>query len=58
MTSTTPDAPSARDAASPRRAGPFVREGRYLVLRPLSGNTVRLLLTSGTILFVELVLIR
>lgn len=38
--------------------GLLARRGRQLVLRPLSGNTVRLVLTSATILYVELLLIR
>ncbi len=36
----------------------FVREGRRTVFTPLGGNGVRLFLTSATILFVELLLIR
>jgi hypothetical protein len=36
----------------------FVREGRRTVFTPLGGDGVRLFLTSATILFVELLLIR
>jgi len=46
-------------AATPSQPrGWVIREGRTLRLRPLSGNVARLLLTSLTILFVELMLIR
>ncbi len=41
-----------------RRAGLVERRGRQFVLRPLSGDTFRLLLTSATLLYVELLLIR
>lgn len=51
----TPMATST-ETAVPRRL--FERRGRGLILRPLGGNTTRLFLTSATILFVELVLIR
>ncbi len=47
--------------ASPARAprsGLIERRGRQFVVRPLSGSAIRLLLTSLTILFVELLLIR
>ncbi|HKZ90561.1 MAG TPA: hypothetical protein VJZ50_00340 [Candidatus Limnocylindrales bacterium] len=44
-------------AVAPRRAL-FERHGRQVVLRPISGNVARLFLTSATILYVELVLIR
>jgi len=36
----------------------LVREGRRVVFAPLGGNGIRLFLTSATILFVELLLIR
>lgn len=39
-------------------SGWLIRDGRTLRLRPLSGNAARLWLTSLTILFVELMLIR
>ncbi len=46
-------------AATPSQPrGWLLREGRTLRLRPLSGNAARLWLTSMTILFVELMLIR
>jgi hypothetical protein len=46
-------------AATPSQpSGWIIREGRTLRLRPLSGNAARLWLTSLTILFVELMLIR
>lgn len=44
--------------STPSQAGLFRREGRYLFFSPLSGNVTRLFLTSATILYVELVLIR
>jgi hypothetical protein len=49
MTAATPPAP-ARSL--------FIRNGRSTVFRPLSGNAVRLWLTSTVLLFVELMLIR
>jgi len=46
-------------AATPSQpSGWIIREGRTFRLRPLSGNVPRLWLTSLTILFVELMLIR
>jgi hypothetical protein len=46
-------------AAMPSQpTGWIIREGRTLRLRPLSGNVPRLWLTSLTLLFVELMLIR
>jgi hypothetical protein len=45
--------------ATPAAArGLLVRDGRTLTLRPLSGNAARLWLTSLTLLFTELMLIR
>lgn len=41
-----------------QRGGLIERQGRWFVFRPLSGNALRLVLTSATILYVELVLIR
>ena len=49
---------SVAAATPPQPRGWLIREGRTLRLRPLSGNVARLLLTSLTILFVELMLIR
>ena len=40
------------------RAGETIRRGRSVRVAPLGGNPVRLFLTSATILFVELMLIR
>ena len=44
--------------ATPSQRGWVIREGRTFRIRPLSGNVARLWLTSLTILFVELMLIR
>ena len=41
-----------------QQGGWVIREGRTLRLRPLSGNAARLWLTSLTLLFTELMLIR
>jgi MFS family permease len=49
---------SAAVATSSQPRGWVIREGRTFRLRPLSGNVARLWLTSLTILFVELMLIR
>ncbi len=49
---------SVATSAPPQPSGWLIREGRTLRLRPLSGNAARLWLTSMTILFVELMLIR
>ena len=51
MTAATP----AQPTAEPRT---FVRNGRSTIFRPLAGVATRLLLTSTTLLFVELMLIR
>jgi hypothetical protein len=49
---------SVATSATPQSGGWVIREGRTLRLRPLSGNAARLWLTSLTLLFVELMLIR
>ncbi len=49
---------SVATSAPPRSPGWLIREDRTLRLRPLSGNVARLWLTSLTLLFVELMLIR
>jgi hypothetical protein len=49
---------SVAASAQPQPRGWLIREGRTLRLRPLSGNPARLWLTSLTLLFVELMLIR
>lgn len=46
------------DVARSRSERLFERRGRHVVLRPLAGDALRLLLTSATILYVELLLIR
>lgn len=49
---------SVATTAPSHPGGWLIREGRTLRLRPLAGNGMRLWLTSLTILFVELMLIR
>ncbi len=57
MTAATPASTTPAQGAAPADSL-FVRHGRATVLRPLSGNATRLWLTSTTLLFVELLLIR
>ena len=48
----------ATSSALVRPSGLFYRRGRSIVFSPLASNPVRLFMTSATILFVELMLIR
>lgn len=49
---------SAASAVASRGRGLLVRRGRGVIVAPLGGSAVRLFLTSTTLLFVELMLIR